>query len=307
LALSETLLPLALSRPRDAIARGRGLLAGRPPPYEASVARQAVGIGLREVGEPASAIRELRAALRLARASGRRDREVDVLASLGATLTRAGRSRQGLAALDIGVRDSRGALAGRVLLRRADVLLVLGRYEESMADLRSAVTRLRRAGDAVLAARSLAYRGFVQLAIGATARADEDFAVAERLFLEQGQEFEYAQARHNRGLVAFARGDLPAALACLEEAGHRYQALDTPVPDLVIDRCAVLLTAGLASEALREADSAASRLEHTPGTAVKRAELMFVAAGAALANDDPGTARDRAEQARRMFRAQRRD
>jgi tetratricopeptide (TPR) repeat protein len=304
---SDELLTLALSRPHDAVAAARSVLAGRPPPFEASLARQAAGIGLRELGDVRSALRELRAALRLARSSGSREREADVLASLGATLARAGRGRQGLAALDLAVRHSRGALSGRVLLRRADVLMVLGRYDESLHDLREAVTRLRHAGDTVWEARSLAYRGFVHLALGATRRAEEDFTVAERLFAASGQEFEHAQARHNLGLAAFARGHLPAALAYLDEAGQRYDALGIPMPDLAIDRCAVLLTAGLSAEALREADAAAALLESGGGPAAKKAELLFAAATAALAAADAPTARERAEEARRLFRSQRRD
>src|SRR5215467_2811951 len=44
------LLPLALSRPNEALKRARAVLAGDPPARDASVARQAVGIVLREFG-----------------------------------------------------------------------------------------------------------------------------------------------------------------------------------------------------------------------------------------------------------------
>ena len=47
----EELLPLALSRPREALARARAVLAGRPTPCEASVAHQAASIVLREFGD----------------------------------------------------------------------------------------------------------------------------------------------------------------------------------------------------------------------------------------------------------------
>jgi tetratricopeptide (TPR) repeat protein len=301
---ANDLLALALSRPREAIVAARDLLAEKPEPSVASVAHQAAGIGLREVGEVAAGVRELRAALRSARAAGQAEREVDVLASLGATLGRAGRAKEGLAALDLGVRRSRGALAGRVLLRRADVLLVLGRHEEALDDLRGAVARLRRAGDVVWEARSRAYRGFVLLALGDARRADEDFAVAERLYEQSGQEFEYAQAINNRGLAAFARGDLPAALTYLDEAAQRFEALGTPEPDVHIDRCTVLLTAGLARDAVEEADQAVARMERAGGQAIKRAELLFVGARAALAAGDAAAAGARAERARRLFQAQ---
>ncbi len=300
----ENLLPLALSRPHDAIASARTLLAGAPATVEASIAHQAWGIGLRQLGDVTTAVRELRTALRLAEQSGRSERQADVLATLGATLGRAGRSREGLARLDRAVDLSRGALTGRVLLRRADVLLVLGRHREALDDLRSAITRLRRSGDQVWEARSRNYRGFIQLALGATLRADADFAVAEKLYAATGQEFEYAEARQNRGLAAYSRGDLPAALRYLDEAGRRFAAVGVVWPDLAIDRCGVLLAAGLSKEALAEMDQA---IAAEGGTATKRGELWFAAATAALAAGDPAAARERADRARRLFSAQRRE
>jgi hypothetical protein len=109
---------------------------------------------------------------------------------------------------------------------------------------------------------------------------------------------------NNRGLAAYARGDLPAALAYLDEAAHRFAALHTTDPNLAIDRCGILLAAGLAAEALREADAGAARMERDGGHATKRAELFFAGARAALAAGDPVAARQRADRARRLFLAQ---
>ncbi|MFK4084652.1 CHAT domain-containing protein [Kribbella sp. NPDC020789] len=305
-ALPEELLPLALSRPHDAIEAAQALLAGSPAAETASIAHQATGIGLRQLGEVDSAIRELRTALRLAEKSGLSEREADVLATLGATLGRAGRSREGLARLDRAVELSRGALAGRVLLRRADVLLVLGRHREALEDLRLAIARLRRSGDQVWEARTLNYRGVIQLALGGTKQADADFDQAGRLYAEVGQEFEYAETRQNRAWAAFMRGDLPAALQYLAEAAEGYDGVGVVWPDLTIDRCAVLMAAGLTAEALAEADEAIGRMEPGGVPAAKRAEVLFTAATAALAVGDQATAQERAERARRLFSAQRR-
>ncbi|WP_406053580.1 CHAT domain-containing protein [Kribbella sp. NBC_00889] len=300
------LLPLALSRPHDAIAAARSLLAGDLDPDAASCAHQAIGIGLRQLGDVETAIRELRIALRLTETAGRPEREADVLATLGATLGRAGRSREGLTHLDRAVSLSRGALSGRVLLRRADVLLILGRHREALDDLRIAISRLRRSGDRVWEARCRNYRGFIQLEMGVTRQADTDFEQAGRLYAASGQEFEYAETRQNRGLVAFSRGDLPAALQYLDEAGRGFAEVGVVWPELAIDRCAVLLAAGLPTEALAEADQAIVRMETVGGQATKRAEVLFAAATAALAAGELETARSRAESARRLFSAQRR-
>jgi hypothetical protein len=116
------LLPLAVSRPQDALLAARSVLAGQPTAYDASLAHHTIGIVLRDRGDLSDAIAELRKGVRLARASGRPEREVDVQASLGMALAWTGRSEQGLAVLDRAVRSSRGGMAGRVLVRRADVL-----------------------------------------------------------------------------------------------------------------------------------------------------------------------------------------
>jgi CHAT domain-containing protein/tetratricopeptide (TPR) repeat protein len=301
------LLPLALSRPQDALLAARSLLDGQPSAYDASLAHQAIGIVLRDHGDLSAAIVELKRGTRLARASGQPEREVDVQATLGLTLAWTGRTRQGLALLDEAVGASRGGLAGRVLMRRASVLRDLGRFREAHEDLSRALPHLRRAGDTVWEARSLTHRAEVFLGLGLPGRAGMDFARAEELFATSGQDLEYAKARHNRGLVALIRGDLPGALAYFDEAGNRYQALGESFPELAIDRCSALLAAGLAGEAARETDTALSRTPPQGGIAYKQAELLFAAATAALAADNPVGARGRAGQARRLFRSQGRD
>jgi tetratricopeptide (TPR) repeat protein len=298
------LLPLALSRPQDALAQARAVLASRPNPYDASIARHAAAIVLRDRGDVAAAIRELRLALTSAIASGSGEREADVRATLGVALAWAGRSRQGLAQLDQAAARARGPLTSRILLRRASVRFDLGRYDAALEDLQRALPLLRRSGDTVWEARALALRGEVHLIFGATGRAAADYTRAEELFAATGQEYEYAMARHNRGLTALARGDLPAALSYLDEAGRRYDAIGAQNPDLTIDHCRALLAAGLARDALQEADAAAAGMRRQGGHSLKRAELLFVGATAALAVPQPQAASERAELSRRMFRAQ---
>ena len=77
------LLPLALSRPNEALDRARKVLADDPGLLEASIARQTIGIVLREYGDIDAALVELRIARRLARRAGSDEREADVLGTLG--------------------------------------------------------------------------------------------------------------------------------------------------------------------------------------------------------------------------------
>jgi tetratricopeptide (TPR) repeat protein len=301
------LLPLALSRPHDALLAARSVLAGRPGSYDASLAHQTIGIVLRDHGDLPGAIAELRRGVRLARASRRPERKVDVQATLGVALAWAGRSQQGLAVLNRAVEASRGGLAGRVLMRRASVLKDLGRFHEAHEDLCRALPHFRRAGDTVWEGRSLTLRAEVFLGLGLPGRAGADCARAEKLFAANGQELEYAYVRHNRGLAALSRGDLPEALTYFDEAGKRYDTLGVNIPELAIDRCSALLAAGLAVEAAREADTALSQIPPVGGIAYKAAELLFAAATAALAAGDTADARERARKARRLFRTQGRD
>ncbi len=125
------------------------MLAGQPHPYAASVAHQAVAIVLRDFGDVKAGVRELREALRLARLSGSAEREIDVLASLGAALVYAGRTPSGLATLDQAVQRSSGLLAARVLVRRGIMLVALGRYQAALEDSRNAIGVLRRADDSL--------------------------------------------------------------------------------------------------------------------------------------------------------------
>jgi CHAT domain-containing protein/tetratricopeptide repeat protein len=306
-AQPSQLLTLALSRPQEALVAARAVLAAQPSAYEASVARHAAAIVLRDRGDVAAAIAELRSALGLAIASGDLARQADVRATLGVALAWIGRSKQGLAALDQAATQARGAALARVLMRRASTLKRLGRYQEALGDLGRALPLLRRAGDTPWEARSLSHRAEVYLAFGNTARAEADFARAEELFARSGQELECAKAVHNRGLVAIVRGDPPSALAYLEAAGRRYDSLGATEPQLVIDRCLTLLAAGLAADVMREADAAAVQFGAGGGDVLKRTELIYVAAIAALSAADLAGALERAGHARRLFRAHGRD
>ena len=301
---ADDLLALALSRPGEALARAREVLAARPSPYEASVAHQTAAIVLRETGDVEAGVRELRKALRLARQLGSADREADVLASLGVALAYAGRTAAGLAAFDVAVQRSSGVLAARVLARRATVLVTSGRYQAALDDLRYAIAVLRRTGDLLNTARALNTRAMAYLHLGSTSRADADFVSAIRLYAEIGQELEAIYPVMSRGLVAFASGDLPAALGYFDAATPVFQRLNVPTTTLRLNRCAVLLAAGLAADALAEADAAVREMEQIHGRVTKKAELLVMAASCALAAAQPQTAQDWAQAAYCLFRSQ---
>jgi len=302
----DKLLALALSRPPEALAAARDMLARHPPAAQAAVAHQAAGVVFKDFGDISQAIEEFRQARRFARKAGDLNRESDVSASLSMALVLAGQPQRGLAVLDDLVLRSRGVLAGRILIRRVGAYYVLGRNAEALRDAQAAVGLLSGAGDLVWEARAMVWRAAVYLAMGDIERADRDYARAEALYAECGQHQEYASARQERGLAAHARGDLPAALAHLDHAQGLFDELGIFWADLFVNKCTVLLAAGLARDALSEVDAALARIEQDHGATMRRAELLYSSAIAAAATSDFGLAQDRSTEALRLFRRQQR-
>src|SRR5260370_42679087 len=108
-------LTLAHGRPREAHERDRIALARKPDLLDASVAHQVVGIVLRDFGDVNAAIRELRTAVRLARAARSQERQADVLATLGIALVLSGRTKSGLANLEAAARTATGVPRSQVV------------------------------------------------------------------------------------------------------------------------------------------------------------------------------------------------
>ena len=302
----DKLPALALSRPSEALAAAREVLARNPPASQAAVAHQAAGVVFREFGDIREAIEEFKAARRFARQAGDLDREADVSASLGMALVLVGQPQRGLSVLDELVERSGGIPAGRILIRRANAFYVLGRNAEALRDAQGAVALLAGAGDLVWEARAVHWRAAVYLAMGDIERADRDYARVETLYAECGQQVEYASARQERGVAAHIRGDLPTALAHLDHAQTLYDQLGIFAADLAANKCTVLLAAGLAGDALREGNTALARIEQDHGSTMRRAELLYSSALAAAATGDLGLAQDRSAEALRLFRRQQR-
>ncbi|MFJ8487672.1 CHAT domain-containing protein [Streptomyces sp. NPDC094038] len=297
---------MVFAAPGEALARAEHVLRSDPSPLDASVAHQVIGIWQRDFGDLAVALDHLRRAREWAARADSAEREADVLGTLGVALVHAGRTRQGLDVLDRGVARGNGHTRARVLYRRAYAGWVLGRHKEALEDLRRAIPVLRQADDVIWTARALSVRATVHLAMGAVERADADFTAAELLWETTGQEHDKAVAVENRGLAAYRSGDIPAALRLLAEAKERYDELGTPSFMLYIARCDVLMAAGLAPEALAEADAAIAALDRIGGQSTRKAELLLTAARSALSTGDAQTAIARAAVAVRLFSGQRR-
>ncbi|HXT90725.1 MAG TPA: hypothetical protein VN714_15845 [Trebonia sp.] len=124
---------------------------------------------------------------------------------------------------------------------------------------------------------------------------------AEELFAACGQDLESVDTLVSRGEVALRTGQLPEALACFNLAGEQHAAIGVRDENVSLHQCAALMAAGLAGDALREADAAAARLARSRSQPTKRAELLLVAADCALAAGEPFAASGRATEAARLF------
>lgn len=102
---------MVFAAPNQALARAEEVLGSDPSPLHASVAHQVIGIWQRDWGDMRIALDHLRRARDLAARAESADREADVLAALGVALVHAGRTRQGLAALERGSRSAAGTPA----------------------------------------------------------------------------------------------------------------------------------------------------------------------------------------------------
>ena len=300
--LVDSLLPLALSQPAQALDLASRILSESTDPYDRSVAHQASAIVLRDSGRTDEAVTHGFAALRDARRVDAA-RQADVLGTLGIVLAFAGRTRDGLLRFDEAVPLTPAAMLPRLLHRRAHVLHMLARNTEALEDLDRSIAGSRRLGDDLWEGRSLNTRCDVHLALGHADAAEVDARRAEMLLDRAGQDFEAVQAVHNRGLAADLRGDVPTALRLLDEASVRAHRLGNERHDLVIERTQVLLGAGLIDEVRR---LCAVTLPGTVGAPVRRAELLLTDAQAALAQADLAAAEASAAEAHRLFRAQRR-
>jgi len=297
-------LPLrALSRPRDTARVAQRVLAADRSPYVRSYAGQALGIATREMGDVTQAVRYLRAALAAAASCGD-ERRADVEASLGITLAYAGRNKEALRHLDAALSQASGVTAARVRLRRGLLLGILGRTSEEVAEHRRAARTLRAAGDSVWEARALNNLGLALIHRGDAPRAEDALTRAEALLADAGRTFDAANVRSNRGLVASLYGQVPEALAHYDAAEIMYAGAGVRSAELSEVRCSALLAVGLYKDALRHGQEAVSLLRSQGAAAAYRADALVRTAQAALAADDPQTARAYATEAVRLFRRQ---
>lgn len=258
------------------------------------------------LGNAAECLRDARRAVQVAGRGDDAATQTEAHIALAVALWRRGSMTAALRQLDLAAPNAPAALTGRLLAQRGTILSESGRPAEAMEAYRQALPLLRKAGERMREARTHNNLGVLYALTGNLAAAERSLTTARAMQTELGQDSMAADACWNLGFVAGRRGDVPAALARYDEAEATYVRCDVPNDELLLDRCELLMSVGLTSEARSVAARAVDQLGAT-GQSAFLAEGLLMLAQAALADGDPAAARQAAERAARLFTRQQRD
>jgi CHAT domain-containing protein len=301
-------LDLVSADPRRAATRAaRALdLARKRHDREAeSMAHRALGLAARELGDLEVALAELRTSVRVAVAAGLADAAAQARMSRAFVLLTQGRIRAALRDAEAAVASMHGVDRARALAQHGLILQRSGFLDDALAVYATALPALRRHRDRLWEARLRNNRAILHAYQGHSQRAKADITAAEQLYEALRLPRAQAGARWNLGVIEGKRGDIPAALAALDGAAEAYRKASLPMAPLLLDRCEVLLSAGLAEEALRTVTAAVAELSGRR-QAVDLAEAHLLLARAQLAAGSPAQAAASAAAARRGFARQHR-
>jgi CHAT domain-containing protein/tetratricopeptide (TPR) repeat protein len=261
-----------------------------------SVARRARGLAAVQQGRYDGAIALLRAAISAALRAGE-----DVLVgesnmSLAGALALRGLPSESAAAIDVAISRLSGAAAARARVQRAAIAQDMGRVDEALQDIRTALPVLRRAQDTLWEARALSNRSLLLSTRRLFEAAEADLQRARELCESGDLLLQGAYVEQNLGSVAADRGDVPLALEHFDAAEARYSRLGLEVGSLSVDRAKVLLSVRLIAEARAAADAAASTFT-AQRREVSLPEAQLMLSTVALLQNDLPTALSAAKRA----------
>jgi tetratricopeptide (TPR) repeat protein len=308
LARAQELLDLV---DEDSAAAGTGareLLAAGDADEAAVLAMRALGLSLR-FRDDAAAVAELRRAVSIAEQLGLPVRAAQARTSLLVPLSHQGHTGPALreawlAEAALGEPEAELDLA-RLRVNQALVLQRLGRNAEALSCYAAAEPVLIRHRDERWEALMLSHRGTMLAYQGKLEAAAEDLRRGVALGDSGGMKNISHGLHLNYGFVLLRSGRVPQALEEITRALRIGEQNGNRLETAYADRADALLAAGLASEALENAERAiAGQLER--GRALDAAESRLVAARAALAANAVNRASELAAAARADFVKQRR-
>ena len=295
----------------DAAAAGAGareLLAQSEADEAAAVAMRVLGLSLR-AGDNSAAATEMRRAVNSAERLGLPLRAAQARTSLLVMLSHQGRTTEALREAELAETALQGPEVewdlARLRVNHGLVLQRLGRNAEALACYAAAEPVLIRHGDVRWEVIMLNLRGTMLAYQGKPDAAAADLRRAIELGESSGMSNIGFSLHLNYGFVLLQAARIPEALKEITHALRIGEQNGAQLDPAYADRANALLTAGLAAEALENAERAiAGQLER--GRAFDAAESRLVAARAALAAGQVGRASALAAQAREDFTAQRR-
>ena len=308
LARAEELLDLVDSDSAAAGAGARELLAASEADEAAVVAMRVLGLSLR-FSDSRTATAEMRRAVGAAERLGLPLRAAQARTSLLVMLSHQGRTREALheaVLAEAALQSPEAELdLARLRVNQGLVLQRLGRTAEALACYAAAEPVLSRHRDVRWEVLMLSLRGTMLAYQGKHDSAATDL----RRGIELGESGDMSNLSHglhlNYGFVLLQGGRIPEALQEITRALRIGEQNGNRLETAYADRADALLTAGLAVEALENAERAiVGQLER--GRAYDAAESRLMAARAALAANQVRRAFELAAEARADFTAQRR-
>jgi CHAT domain-containing protein len=265
-----------------------------------SVAERVLGITALQLEDPGTAVRHLRASVRVASQGGFAGLAAEAQMSMAFALNVLGRGRQALQEIETALAGLAGVARARGLGQRGVILSQLGRLDEALPDYQAALTVLRQAGDHVWVQRVLYNRAVTHGYRQELAAAEADLHEAEQLCVTHGLDLSLGFVRENLGWISSLRGDVPSALRYLDLAEQCLRAHGAPVGELLTDRCQLLLSMRLLPEALQAAEQAVLEFR-TQRRNIVLPEARVLLAQVAVLGGQPAAGLEQARIAARDF------
>jgi tetratricopeptide (TPR) repeat protein len=270
-----------------------------------SVAYRALGLATHDLGDLHGALAATQSAVRIADKAGLAGHAAQARMSRAFILLSLGRLQAALRDADAAVASMQGVDRARALAQQGLVLQRAGELDRALAVYGVALPALRRHGDRLWEARLRSNRAILHAFQGHHGRARSDIMQAADLHAALRKTRALARSKLNLGVIEGMHGDIPAALAAIDRAADEYRKGGWPMAAPLMEKAEVLLSAGLATEALTVVSAAVSELSQGR-KAADLAEARLLLARAQLAAGFPGPASESAAAARRGFTRQQR-
>lgn len=305
LRAAEHAVTLASVEPARARDTASSVLSSTDDVESRVVAERALGLAYKELGDLEAAVRHLEAAVDRARRNQLAVRTGQALMSLVAVRADLGDFEAALADADQAAGLLRGSDAGRLAAQRAQLLQRGGRFDESIACYEHALPAIREAGDVRFEAGALVNLGVLYVYRGDIERAKAELERCEQLATAAGLDQIATLARSNLAFAALRGGDIPRALALIDETLKDLAGSDGRQAVARVDRAEALMSAHLIGEARTGLEEAIRQLDGS-GHAAAHAEARLTLARAELLDGAAEAAVQTARSAREAFTGQQR-